>query len=316
MKDETSRENFNPISLKIIDYKTAEEYKNDFFVKNIVDTVEYYELAILNSYFIYPFLSLKAISQAYSELYKSDKSEITYRKVNDWSSKGLFEDNRTSNIQWRKYSVNTGIKLLLINDLKRFGYSNEQIKSILTQICEDSCSILVKNKKFNYKYFDFYASVFYKKGINFLIMIDNDCNAFYLTEKDLAINIVEGLENAKPYLILPFSKYLSVFAKYIFHRENETVIEKLLSLNIPNEKEQTIIEKVRNKENKEIKIENKCRHGKSSTVIKTTKIKDNVKLTSYELEELIKNNEHQRVSASISKNNTYNLKIEETEKLD
>ncbi len=206
--------------------------------------------------------------------------------------------------------------MLLINDLKRFGYSNEQIKSILTQICEDSCSILVKNKKFNYKYFDFYASVFYKKGINFLIMIDNDCNAFYLTEKDLAINIVEGLENTKPYLILPFSKYLSVFAKYIFHRENEAIIEKSLSLNIPNKKEQTIIEKIRNKENKEIKIENKCRHGKSSTVIKTTKIKDNVKLTSYELEELIKNNEYQRVSASISKNNTYNLKIEETEKLD
>lgn len=316
MKDKTIKENFNPSLLKINDYKTAEEYKNDFFIKNIVDTVEYYELAILNSYFIYPFLSLKAISQAYSELYKSDKLEITYRKVNDWCSKGLFEDNRESNIQWRKYSVNTGIKLLLINDLKRFGYSNEQIKHILAQICDDSCSILVKNKKFNYEYFDFYASVFYKKGINFLIIIDNDCNAFYLTEKDLAINIVEGLENTKPYLILPFSKYLSVFAKYIFHRENEAIIEKSLSLNIPNKKEQTIIEKIRNKENKEIKIENKCRHGKSSTVIKTTKIKDNVKLTSYELEELIKNNEYQRVSASISKNNTYNLKIEETEKLD
>ena len=58
MKNETLRENFNPISLKIMDYKTAEEYKNDFFVKNIVDTVEYYELAILNSYFIYPFFSI------------------------------------------------------------------------------------------------------------------------------------------------------------------------------------------------------------------------------------------------------------------
>jgi len=316
MKDEIIRENFNPILLKINDYKTAEEYKNDFFIKNIVDTAEYYELAILNSYFTYPFLSLKAISQAYSELYKSDKLEITYRKVNDWSSKGLFEDNRTSSIQWRKYSVNTGIKLLLINDLKRFGYSNEQIKNILTQICEDSCSILVKDKKFNYKYFDFYASVFYKKGINFLIIIDNDCNAFYLTEKDLAINIVEGLENTKPYLILPFSKYLSVFAKYIFHRENEAIIEKSLSLNIPNKKEQTIIEKIRNKENKEIKIENKCRHGKPSIVLKTTKIKDNIKLSNSELAEIIKKSEFQKVSASITKNDTYNLKIEETEKLD
>ena len=72
--------------------------------------------------------------------------------------------------------------MLIINDLKRFGYSNEQIKYILAQICEDSCSVFVRNKKFNYKYFDFYASTFYKTGINFLIMIDNDCNAFYLTE--------------------------------------------------------------------------------------------------------------------------------------
>ena len=74
MSNEIEKESFNPKFLKIKDYKTVEEYKNDFFVKNIVDTTEYYELAILNSYFIYPFLSLKAISQAYSELYKSDKS--------------------------------------------------------------------------------------------------------------------------------------------------------------------------------------------------------------------------------------------------
>ena len=316
MKDKTIKENFNPSLLKINDYKTAEEYKNDFFIKNIVDTAEYYELAILNSYFIYPFLSLKAISQASKELYNSDKTEITYRKVNDWGSKGLFEDNRESNIQWRKYSVNTGIKLLLINDLKRFGYSNEQIKHILAQICDDSCSILVKNKKFNYKYFDFYASVFYKKGINFLIMIDNDCNAFYLTEKDLAINIATGFDNTKPYLVLPFSKYLSVFAKYIFHSENESLIEKSLQLDIPNKNEQKIIEKVRNKDNKEIKIENKCRHGKPSIVLKTTKIKDNIKLSNSELAEIIKKNKFQKVLTSITKNDTYNLKIEETEKLD
>lgn len=316
MKDETIRENFNPSLLKINDYKTAEEYKNDFFIKNIVDTAEYYELAILNSYFTYPFLSLKAISQASKELYNSDKTEITYRKVNDWCSKGLFEDNRESNIQWRKYSVNTGIKLLLINDLKKFGYSNEQIKHIVTQVCDDTCSILVNNKTFNYKYFDFYASVFYQKGINFLIMIDSDYNAYYLTEKDLALNIALGLENTKPYLILPFSKYLSVLGEYIFHRKNETIIEKHFQLDFPSENEKNIIEKIRNKDNKEVKIENKNRHGKQSMVVKTTKIKDNVKLTNSELAELIKQNEFQKVSASITKNDTYNLKIEEIEKLD
>ena len=44
-------ENFNPKFINIKDYKTADEYKNAFFVENIVNTSEYYELAILNAHF-------------------------------------------------------------------------------------------------------------------------------------------------------------------------------------------------------------------------------------------------------------------------
>ena len=45
--------------------------QNEFSICNRYseDTVEYYELAILNSYFIYPFLSLKAISLSAFFLY-------------------------------------------------------------------------------------------------------------------------------------------------------------------------------------------------------------------------------------------------------
>ena len=214
-------ENFNPKFINIKDYKTADEYKNAFFVENIVNTSEYYELAILNAYFIHPFLSIKTIFEASKQLSNNNKSEITYRKVNDWNTKGLFEDKRASNIQWRKYSIRTGVQLLLINDLKKFGYSNEQIKLIVKQVIDNSADVLVKNQTFNYRYFDFYASTFYKRGINFFIMIDDNCNAFYLTEKDLALNIANGLKQFKPFLVLPFSKYLSVFAEYIFHSDNE-----------------------------------------------------------------------------------------------
>lgn len=315
MSNEIEKESFNPKFLKIKDYKTAEEYKNDFFVKNIVDTSEYYELAILNSYFIYPFLSLKSISQASQELYGSEKLEITYRKVNDWGSKGLFEDNRVSSIQWRKYSVKTGIKLLIINDLKRFGYSNEQIKHILAQICEDSCSVLVRNKKFNYKYFDFYASTFYKTGTNFLIMIDNDCNAFYLTEKDLALNITDSLNISKPHLILPFSKYLQVFAKHIFNRENEGAITKsvLLSEELPNKNEKYLIEQFRNNENDEIHIKNK--KSDNSKIVKTKKIINNIKLSDKELVNLCKQDKYKKITSSVKDNGNYDITIEETEKL-
>ena len=123
-------ENFNPKFINIKDYKTAKEYKNAFFIENIVNTSEYYELSILNAYFIHPFLSIKTIFEASKQLSNNNNSEITYRKVNDWNTKGVFEDERTSNIQWRKYSIRTGVQLLLINDLKKCGYSNAQIKLI------------------------------------------------------------------------------------------------------------------------------------------------------------------------------------------
>lgn len=48
-------ENFNPKFINIKDYKTADEYKNAFFIENIVNTSEYYELVILKAYFIHPF---------------------------------------------------------------------------------------------------------------------------------------------------------------------------------------------------------------------------------------------------------------------
>ena len=217
-------ENFNPKFIKIKDYKTADEYKNAFFVENIVNTSEYYELAILNSYFIYPFLSIKTIFEVSKELSNNNQSEITYRKVNDWNTKGLFEDKRTSNIQWRKYSVKNAVRLLIINDLKKFGYSNDEIKKILQQVFEESSDVLVKNKTFNYKYFDFYASTFYKRGLNFFVMVDENCDAFYLTEKDLALNIANGLKEIKPFLVLPFSnhnclQWLFEYNLRVFHHQ-------------------------------------------------------------------------------------------------
>ena len=40
--------NFNPKFINIKDYKTADEYKNAFFIENIVNTSEYYYQAIIN----------------------------------------------------------------------------------------------------------------------------------------------------------------------------------------------------------------------------------------------------------------------------
>lgn len=309
-------ENFNPKFIKIKDYKTVDEYKNAFFVENIVNTSEYYELAILNSYFIYPFLSIKTIFEVSKELSNNNQSEITYRKVNDWNTKGLFEDIRTSNIQWRKYSVKNAVRLLIINDLKKFGYSNDEIKKILLQVFEESSDVLVKNKTFNYKYFDFYASTFYKRGVNFFIMVDENCDAFYLTEKDLALNIANGLKEIKPFLVLPFSKYLSVFAEYIFHSDNEKAITDALSLKneLPTPSEQIIINSVRDEEIKNINIQKK--NTNKSLLLRTTKIKNTEEITRDELEKLLEQNQYTKTTIGKGTGKAYNISIEKTEKLD
>ena len=309
------KEDFNPVCLKISDYKTSTEYKNDYFLKNIVNTTEYYELQILKAYFTYGFLCIKHIFEASKQLSNDKQSEITYRKVNDWSSKELFEENRTRDIEWRKYSIPKAVQLLLINDLKKYGFSNTQIKEICKQVFYDKCDIQVENNKYNYRSFDFFASTFYKTGVNFSLLIDNNCNSYVLTNKDLAFNIVDGIDMTKPYLILPFSKYLSVFASYVFGRENEGVITEKLSAKeiLPTPNEQKIIERVRDNEIQNITINRKSRN--KSLIMKSTKIQDNVNLTDEELGELSRK-PYTKTKMSNIKGDNYNLEIEETEKLD
>ena len=106
-------ENFNPKFINIKDYKTADEYKNAFFVENIVNTSEYYELAILNAYFIHPFLSIKTIFEASKQLSNNNKSEITYRKVNDWNTKGLFEDKELATFNGGNIRLEQGFNYFL-----------------------------------------------------------------------------------------------------------------------------------------------------------------------------------------------------------
>ena len=220
---------------------------------------------------------------------------------------------------WRSKTVKarrTGVQLLLINDLKKFGYSNEQIKSIVQQIIDDRADVLVKNRTFNYKYFDFYASTFYKRGVSFFIMIDDNCDAFYLTKKDLALNITNGLKQLKPFLVLPFSKYLSVFAEYIFHSDNEKAITDELSLkeDLPNSKEQKIIKTIRDDAIKHIKIEKKS--NSKSLLLRTTQIKNNTDITHEELENLVKQDKYIKTTIGKGTGQSYNISIEKTERLD
>ena len=131
----------------------------------------------------------------------------------------------------------------------------------------------------------------------------------------IVLNITDSLDISKPHLILPFSKYLQVFAKYIFNRENEGVITKSVSLSeeLPNSNEKYLIEQFRNNENDEIHIKNK--KSDNSKIVKTKKTINNIKLSDKEFVNLCKKDKHKKITSTVKDNGNFDITIEETEKL-
>src|SRR5208283_4920883 len=62
-------------------------------------------------------------------------NDITYRKINDWDSKGLISDTRDSEkCGWRKFSIIGIVRLKIISGLRKIGISTEKIAVILDNI--------------------------------------------------------------------------------------------------------------------------------------------------------------------------------------
>ncbi|MEK7813761.1 MAG: MerR family transcriptional regulator [Candidatus Desantisbacteria bacterium] len=59
------------------------------------------------------------------------QTDITYRMINDWDSRGMFDAERQTMRGWRKFSMIDVIKLSIIKKLKDEGFPLYKLKGIL-----------------------------------------------------------------------------------------------------------------------------------------------------------------------------------------
>ena len=109
---------------------------------------------------------------------------LTYKVANDWTEKGLLDDTRSDNQQWRKYSIFDLALVSIFKALRDFGVSLEKIKSI-----KDYLQTPIKAFSYQGKRIDLitFAVLYTKigrqnKNLNFYVWLDG--NVFLGTAED------------------------------------------------------------------------------------------------------------------------------------
>lgn len=60
--------------------------------------------------------------------------EFSYRIINHWQENGLIEDERTRPKGWRKFSISDIVWLHILNELRNFGYSIDNLKKVKEEL--------------------------------------------------------------------------------------------------------------------------------------------------------------------------------------
>ncbi len=148
--------------------------------------------------------------------------EITSRKINDWDSKGLLTRHRENKNGWRLFSVADVIRLKIIQDLKTYGMSNQQILQALYDIFE------FNDSKRQYLFETFLNICAIARKV--VIIVEFDGSASLYLEDSAYVNLKMDKNCCKPVLILPFYDYCTPF---IPHNEYKMTVT---TTDIVNEK--------------------------------------------------------------------------------
>lgn len=158
--------------------------------------------AVLEDNYAFVIKSLPDLHKSQFPLHKVQPfiENLTYKKVNDWDSKGLISAYRhTKETGWRVFSWVDIIKLCIISDLRKDGYEIEQIKNIFDRLEAQTFA----NKTFcALEYF----IILCVSGEKILLVIDAD-DVFFLTEKEVVLSHFSLDKSASKVTILPFFSY-------------------------------------------------------------------------------------------------------------
>ena len=190
---------------------------------------------------------------------KSFIESLTYRKINDWDTKGLISGSRENNqAGWRKFSMRDIIKLNIITDLRKFGCCIEKIKNILDKVANGYVGgngNTKKKKRIEFLQLEFFVFMCLS-GYKILLLIDDEENIFFLDEND-AVKIHFDFDGASsPIIVLPFFYYIEKLATVMrkdIKMKSTSTINELFELNLTRQ-EKKVLEIIRSKEYEEITL--------------------------------------------------------------
>lgn len=247
-----------------------------------------------------PIFSLKAVQQFVPNL--------TYRRVNEWESKGLISPHReTEETGWRYYTWVEVIKLDIITDLRELGFEIEQIKKVF----DTFEGHYFADKKFNALEYFIILCVSDEK---ILLVIDAD-GAYFLSEKEVVLSHFSLDKSTSKVIVLPFFSYIEKMKD-----PNEKTVYSPHSLAsglfkqqdvAPTEKEEQVLELIKNNDYSKITV--KKREGGSYTV--SAGSYRNGELTDKDVIEAVHRNDFQTVKIARKNGKIISLECEETIKV-
>lgn len=65
-----------------------------------------------------------------------DTADLSYRQLNDWTSKGVIDDKRKDDSSWRKFNGNDVIRISLLSKIRDLGADLDSIKRVNQEISQ------------------------------------------------------------------------------------------------------------------------------------------------------------------------------------
>lgn len=246
------------------------------------------------------------------KIFRVSDSSLTYRQINNLEESGLFSSGRMEDSQWRKLSFKEIIYMELVNELRRFGFKNNQLTGLRDIFFggKDMDTDSEEYKDLSLFTSDLIIGLCFGSGVEVILSMDADgeggffdINSYFLFQakekSQVILNINDFINNIlikidkKPFLV-----------KYGL--KDMPFIGKVLS-----KKEEDLISKIRDGQSKSIRVEMK--KGEPNLVYLSSEIQGNFNIE--EVEKQIEESNFQDIRIIKRDGKIVNIKKQQVVKL-
>ena len=240
---------------------------------------------------------------------KDIDKELTYRKINDWDSKGLISAYRkTKQTGWRKFSIVDVIVLSIIAELKNFGLTNTSIENIIHQIKTYPLGQKEKNGAIE---FLIYISALPMQHF-ICILPKNKVQIISKSMLDFKNNVLQEIAQGSC-IMLPAFKHTKKFFQLLYSDSTDVKDPSLHGFIkfIDDARINLIINLISNKNYEEVVL---TKSTKQQVVLKATS-RQSGKFSEKDIVKIIKDKEYQNIRLSRVNGQILNFSREETFKI-